>query len=131
MKNYSKQREAILNVLRSTNTHPTANWIYTQVREELPKISLGTVYRNLSALAEAGDILAIDVGDGFEHYDGDVSPHLHLSCRKCGGIEDLVLNEDVLSQKAKEKGFIPETSVYVVYGVCKNCNQNLLNLGGN
>ena len=131
MKNYSKQREAILNVLRSTNTHPTANWIYMRVREELPKISLGTVYRNLSALAAAGDILAIDVGDGFEHYDGDVSPHLHLSCRKCGGIEDFVLKDDLLSQKAKEKGFTPETSVYVVYGVCKNCNQNLLNLGGN
>ena len=127
VKNYSKQREAILEVLRSTNTHPTANWIYTQVREQLPKISLGTVYRNLSALASSGDILAIDVGDGFEHNDGDVSPHLHLSCRKCGGIEDLVLNEEVLSKKAGEHGFTPETSIYVVYGVCKNCNQKIIN----
>ena len=127
MKNYSRQREAILEVLRSTNTHPTANWIYTQVREQLPKISLGTVYRNLSALAAAGDILAIDVGDGFEHYDGDVSPHLHLSCRKCGKIEDMVLKEDVLSEKAAECGFTPETSIYVVYGVCKKCNQKIIN----
>jgi len=122
MKNYSKQREAILAVLRSTNTHPTANWIYTEVRKQLPNISLGTVYRNLSALSAAGDILALDVGDGFEHYDGDVSPHLHLSCRKCGHIHDLALSEDVLSQKAKECGFTPETCRYVVYGVCKNCN---------
>lgn len=127
MKNYSKQREAILQVLRSTNTHPTANWIYNQVREQLPNISLGTVYRNLSALSAAGEILAIDVGDGFEHYDGDVSPHLHLSCRKCGDIHDLVLKDDVLSDKAKEIGFIPETSIYVVYGVCKNCNQKIIN----
>ena len=127
MKNYSRQREAILEVLRSTNAHPTANWIYTQVREQLPKISLGTVYRNLSALAASGEILAIDVGDGFEHYDGDVSPHLHLSCRECGGIEDLVLKEDVLSKKAADRGFTPETSIYVVYGVCKNCNQKIIN----
>ena len=131
MKNFSRQREAILQVLRSTNTHPTANWIYNQVREQLPNISLGTVYRNLSALSASGEILAIDVGDGFEHYDGDVSPHLHLNCRNCGSIEDLPLMEDCLSQKAKEHGFTPETCCYVVYGVCKNCNQNLLNLGGN
>jgi len=127
MKNYSRQREAILQVLRSTNTHPTANWIYNQVREQLPNISLGTVYRNLSALSAAGEILAIDVGDGFEHYDGDVSPHLHLSCRKCGDIHDLVLKDDVLSDKAKERGFTPVTSIYVVYGVCKNCNQKIIN----
>ena len=125
MKNYSRQREAILQVLRSTNTHPTANWIYTQVREQLPKISLGTVYRNLSALAAAGDILAIDVGDGFEHYDGDISPHLHLSCKSCGSIEDLVLEEDLMSQKAAERGFTPKTAIYVVYGVCKNCKKTL------
>ena len=125
MKNYSRQRETILNVLRSTDTHPTANWIYTKVREEIPNISLGTVYRNLSALAAAGEILAIDVGDGFEHYDGDISPHLHMHCKECRSIYDVVLKEDVIAQKAKENGFIPETSIYVVYGICKNCNKTL------
>ena len=125
MKNYSRQREAVLQVLRSTNTHPTANWIYTRVREQIPNISLGTVYRNLSALAAAGEILAIDVGDGFEHYDADIAPHLHLSCRHCGSIEDLVLREDILSQRAEEHGFTPETSIYVVYGICKNCKNKL------
>ncbi len=121
MKHYSKQREIILQVLRSTNTHPTANWIYEKVRESLPNISLGTVYRNLSDLAKSGEILAIDVGDGFEHYDGDNSPHLHLTCRQCSGIEDLILGEDIFAKKAQELGFTPETSVYVVYGICKKC----------
>ena len=123
MRNYSRQREAILQVLRSTDTHPTADWIYKKVREEIPNISLGTVYRNLSSLAATGEILAIDVGDGFEHYDGDISPHLHLNCRCCGDIEDLVLENDIFSQLAGNHGFAPETSIYVIYGICKKCKK--------
>ena len=88
MKNYSKQREAILNALRSTDTHPTAAQVYAMVKKELPNISLGTVYRNLDALTQSGDILGISVGDGNTHFDGDSSHHLHLHCNKCGKISD-------------------------------------------
>ena len=132
MKNYSRQREAILNALRSTNTHPTASWIYSKVREQLPNISLGTVYRNLSALSSAGEILSINVGDGYEHFDGDISPHIHLHCRHCNSITDALLENDPLSSAANQHGFTPENTVYVVYGICKNCNQNnkIIN-GGN
>ena len=122
MKHYSKQREAILEILRSTDTHPTANWIYTKVRESIPNISLGTVYRNLSALTESGDILSIDVGDGFEHFDGDISPHAHLHCRQCGSITDAKLKTDYILKIGKEYGFQTQTSIYVAYGICKNCN---------
>ena len=122
MKNYSRQREAILNVLRSTDTHPTAARVYEMVREHIPNISLGTVYRNLTALSEAGDILCIDVRDGQEHYDGDNSSHIHLRCKKCGAIEDLRLDSDPLLSKVAEKDFTPEVSVYVIYGICKKCN---------
>ncbi|MBR4973713.1 MAG: transcriptional repressor [Clostridia bacterium] len=121
MKNYSRQREAILDVLRSTDTHPTANWIYGKVRERLPNISLGTVYRNLSALTEAGEILCINVGDDFLHYDGDVSSHIHLHCKTCGDITDIRLESDPLKSKALEIGFTPENPVYVLTGICKNC----------
>ena len=124
MKNYSRQREAILNVLRSTDTHPTAARVYEMVREQIPNISLGTVYRNLTALSEAGDILCIDVRDGQEHYDGDNSSHIHLRCKKCGAIEDLRLDSDPLLSKVAEKDFTPEVSVYVIYGICKKCNLN-------
>ena len=130
MKNYSRQREAILNVLRSTNTHPTASWIYAKVREQLPNISLGTVYRNLSALSASGEILSINVGDGYEHFDGDISPHVHLHCKSCNTIIDAALNGDPLSAAAKAHSFTPENTVYVVYGICENCNQNIIN-GGN
>ncbi|MBE6728561.1 MAG: transcriptional repressor [Ruminococcaceae bacterium] len=121
MKNYSKQREAIMEVLRSTTTHPTAQWIYEEVRKQLPKISLGTVYRNLSALSAEGDILNISVGDGFEHFDGDNSPHLHLHCRCCGKIVDANLSKHTPRNIALKNGFTPETELYVITGVCKNC----------
>lgn len=121
MKNYSRQREAILEVLRSTDTHPTANWIYNKVRERIPNISLGTVYRNLSALAENGDILSINVGDGFEHFDGDISPHAHLHCRCCNSITDAKLACDAISEAAEKLGFTLDNTVYVAYGVCSRC----------
>ena len=127
MKNYSRQREAILDVLRSTDTHPTANWIYGKVRERLPNISLGTVYRNLSALTEAGEILCINVGDDFLHYDGDISAHLHLHCKNCGYIADIRIENDPLSKMGLETGFSPENAVYVLTGICQKCKIN----GGN
>lgn len=123
MKNRSRQREAITRVLRSLDTHPTARQVYDLVRQEIPNISLGTVYRNLADLSANGDILSIGVGDGFEHFDGDTSPHIHLRCRKCGCIEDAVLKEDFLLKTAKEHSFIPDAEVLVVYGTCANCNQ--------
>lgn len=126
MKNYSKQREAILNVLRSTNSHPTATFVYEKVREIIPNISLGTVYRNLDALSKSGDIANLSVGDGFEHYDADISHHAHLHCRCCGEILDACIKNDILSDIAIENGFVPESSMYVVNGICKKCSSEKL-----
>ncbi|MFQ8953095.1 MAG: transcriptional repressor [Oscillospiraceae bacterium] len=70
MKNFSRQREEIIRVLRSTDTS-TAAWVYSKVKEAIPNISLGTVYRNLAALSVSGEILSLSVGDGFEHFDGN------------------------------------------------------------
>ncbi len=123
MKNYSRQREAILNVLRSTDTHPTADWIYNEVRKSIPNISLGTVYRNLAALSEAGEILRLNVGEGREHFDGNISPHLHLTCKVCGSITDAFFNDDPFAGECKSNGFSPVSPVYVVYGVCKSCSE--------
>lgn len=123
MKNYSKQREAILEVLRCTDTHPTANWIYEKVRETIPNISLGTVYRNLAQLAESGEILSLRVADGFEHFDFVTVPHAHLHCKKCGAIIDAKLDIDPLSGLSNDLGFTPQNTIYVVYGICKNCKQ--------
>ncbi len=123
MKNYSRQREAILNVLRSTNTHPTADWIYGETRKIIPNISLGTVYRNLAELKKSGEILSIDVGDGKEHFDGDISPHLHLSCKECSSITDVPLAFDPFDSMIKDFSFNAKTPVYLVYGYCKSCQK--------
>ncbi len=129
MKHYSRQRQEILKVLRSTDTHPTADWIYAQTRKIIPNISLGTVYRNLSNLSADGEILCIDVGDGKEHFDGDISPHLHLACRQCGKITDAQLEKLPFGDLEGKYGFKPETTVYVVYGHCENCKKIVDNLG--
>ena len=118
---YSRQREALLKLLRSTDSHPTADWLYQRLKEEYPNISLGTVYRNLAALSEEGVILSLSVGDGYEHFDGNSAPHAHLHCKRCGKIYDAPLKQDILSGTAKENDFSSETTVYIVYGVCSKC----------
>ena len=123
MRNFSKQREAILTVLSQTDTHPTANWIYEKVRETLPNISLGTVYRNLAQLSQSGEILSLHVADGFEHFDFVTAPHAHLHCKKCGAIIDAKLDIEPLSKLSNDLGFTPQNTIYVVYGICKNCKQ--------
>ena len=76
----SFQREAIRQNLLSRYDHPTADMVYNSVREELPNISLGTVYRNLRFLVDQGDALSLKLGDGREHFDGHVEPHYHFIC---------------------------------------------------
>lgn len=127
MKNYSRQREAILTVLCSTDTHPTASQVYHKVKEIIPNISLGTVYRNLAQLKESGQIISVNVGDGFEHFDGNAKPHIHMHCKKCSAIIDVKLKEDVISDAAQKNGFVPENMVLVINGLCNACNQSDVN----
>lgn len=122
MRNYSKQREAILKVLRNSKSHPTALQVYDEVRKEIPNISLGTVYRNLAVLVEDGEILSVVVGDGNDHFDGDNSFHLHLHCKKCGSITDVPVDDKTLEVMSGKEGFCIEKAVCVVYGICRNCN---------
>ena len=120
---YSKQREAILTYLQSTKSHPTAETVYMTIREEFPKISLGTVYRNLNLLAECGEILRLDCGDGIDHFDATVAPHHHFICRACGQVLDLDMPSiDEINDTAAEKfdGQIEGHQIYF-YGKCKKC----------
>lgn len=85
----TKQRTKILEALQGTITHPTANWIYTQIVEEFPNISLGTVYRNLSILEEQGLVQKLSCGSTYDRYDANVTPHIHLACAVCGKVSDM------------------------------------------
>jgi Fur family peroxide stress response transcriptional regulator len=88
---YSRQREEILRVVQTTDTHPTADWVYEQVRKILPHVSLGTVYRNLNLLADEGLIQRVILDDGIVRFDGNTNDHHHFICTKTGKIYDVML----------------------------------------
>jgi Fur family peroxide stress response transcriptional regulator len=89
MKNKSKQRDAVLRVLRQTTSHPSAVWIYEQVKKDIPSVALGTVYRNLRLLKEAGEILEIQSPDRICLFDGNTVVHYHFRCDRCGHVIDV------------------------------------------
>ncbi len=85
----TEQRRVVLETLASLNSHPTAAELYEIVREKLPDISQGTVYRNLKRLKELGYVQELDYGPGASHFDARVEPHYHVRCLECGRVADL------------------------------------------
>lgn len=121
--NYSKQRETMLKILRETRTHPTANDIYVEMRRIDPKISLGTVYRNLALLTKNGEIMRIDTDQDSVHYDGFMAPHYHHVCNQCGRITDLDIPQFEPDEEIEKKYGCSVTGHAVVfYGICSKCN---------
>lgn len=122
---YSKQREALLTLLRSTRSHPSADLLYENLRKEFPNISLGTVYRNLAQLTENGDIIKIQTSSNKEHFDGFTNQHNHFVCKKCDRIFDV--NADsahaLTKQAANELGADIDGYSLVFYGTCSECSQ--------
>ncbi len=86
----TRQRMVILEELKKVRTHPTADELYSMVRTKLPRISLGTVYRNLDFLAETGEIVKLESTGSIRRFDGDTSPHQHIRCTVCGRVGDVV-----------------------------------------
>lgn len=123
---YSRQRAAILSFLQSRRDHPTAELVYSSVKEEFPNISLGTVYRNLNQLAEAGIIAKHSFGIlGIDHYDYNTSPHYHFVCSCCNAVIDLPMEHSDFSSIDSEAsknfdGLIQGHRLYFC-GICKKC----------
>ena len=86
----TRQRMVILEELKKVRTHPTADELYAMVRARLPRISLGTVYRNLDFLAETGEILKLEAAGSIRRFDGDIRPHQHIRCTNCGRVGDVM-----------------------------------------
>lgn len=115
------QKKFILDYLKSVNTHPSAEEIFLAVRERLPRISFGTVYRILKNLKEKGEILEIKLD--VSHFDGDILPHAHFVCQKCKGIWDLSFscqNCQKIKSKRLKVGKIKSWQI-LFYGLCKKC----------
>lgn len=119
---HSRKRSAILECIRSTKCHPTAEWVYQQLKPQIPDLSLGTVYRNIGVFKEEGVIQSIGVVNGLERFDHNIEPHTHFICTQCGQILDLenvTLPEWVL-QDAQTAGQVGSYQLQFT-GVCHSC----------
>ncbi|MCP4290443.1 MAG: transcriptional repressor [bacterium] len=117
------QRQIILEKLCGTQSHPTASELYDIVKIQLPRISLGTVYRNLEVLANNGQIAKLDLAGGEARFDGTVSPHCHIRCTDCGIVRDLpAMNprEPDLTI-GQTNGFLVSGFRMEYTGICANC----------
>ncbi len=115
------QRQLILEILKSTTSHPTADWIYEQARKEIPNISLGTVYRNLKILKEEG--LIIELTDGKQsRFDARIDNHYHFKCEKCGSIYDIEPKDIEIKHSLDVKGFSIDSVDVNITGICSKCN---------
>lgn len=124
---YSRKREAILQTLMSTTSHPSAEWIYLQLKGQYPDLSLGTVYRNLSQFKQQGSIVCVGTVDGVERFDGTVRPHSHFICNGCGQVLDLhelQIPDDLCQRASVQTGGIAESCWLTLYGRCFNCKKH-------
>ncbi len=120
---FSKQRKRILELLRSTNCHPTASWIYDQLKGEFPTLSLGTVYRNLRILQDQGEINHLDFGSTFDRFDGRVEPHYHFICERCGKVVDVMMPilKDLEFSSSSQVGGKVLRHRLELFGICQEC----------
>lgn len=120
---YSRQREALIQLLKSVTNHPSAEWLHEELKKEFPSIGIATVYRNLSLLSQSGEILKIEVGSGKEHYDGDTRNHYHFFCNMCHSIYDVEMEYEKGIDLSAEKLMDAEIDSHslVFYGTCREC----------
>lgn len=123
----TNQRDVILQELRAVKTHPTADELYTQVRSRLPRISLATVYRNLEWLNEQGLARKIEVGGRQKRFDGDISEHYHVRCKKCSRVADIEMDllENLEDRIFESSGFTVTGHRLEFTGLCSECSQRV------
>jgi len=120
----TRQRQVVLEELKKLDTHPTAADLYELARRRLPKISLGTVYRNLELLVEMGLVRKITTAGGEARFDTDVESHYHIRCIQCGRITDADgLEQEPLSTEIRELGGYEIVGYRLEFeGVCPTCS---------
>lgn len=117
----TKQKTAIIEYLRSVKTHPSAETVYLALKKKMPQLSLGTVYRNLDAYAKSGQSLLFEV-KGQQRFDGDVSPHSHFACEKCGVVQDLWFAlPHAKVKKHLSRGAKVKSIDVLIKGQCESC----------
>ncbi len=123
LRKHSYKRDALLNTIRGTSRHPSAVWIYEELRKEIPDLSLGTVYRNLSVFKQEGLVVSVGTVNGQERYDGNTSEHTHFICLDCGAVLDVGADIDPEIEDAVERENDLEVHYkqLTLYGLCSKC----------
>ncbi|MBX7172729.1 MAG: transcriptional repressor [Pyrinomonadaceae bacterium] len=121
----TKQREVVLQVIRDSEQHLTANEVFDQAKGLLPTISFATVYNSLRYLKDAGHIAEIQFGNGASRFDKMTSRHDHAICVKCGKLVDMELElpAELVKLAAEFSKFKPESLELTLRGLCPDCNQ--------
>ena len=122
-----RKRDAILNCVRQTCVHPSADWVFAQLKPEIPDLSLGTVYRNLALFKEQGLIASLGTVNGVERFDGNTAPHVHFICTGCGRVDDLhslPVPEELKHTAASSCGGNITGCQLTFTGICAECAQN-------
>lgn len=123
-KRQSKKRDAILECVRGTTCHPSAEWVYAQLKPQIPDLSLATVYRNLALFLREGSISSLGVVQGLERFDGNTCPHVHFICSHCGAVLDLPdmdVPTELETKVAAQTGGHVTTAVLSFHGQCEAC----------
>lgn len=121
------QRQVLLQELGKKRWHPTADELYDVVRERMPRISLGTVYRNLEIMADQGLIRQLDTGGHQKRFDGTAERHYHVRCIGCGRLDDIEMNtdRDLRSLVSQSGDYVLSGYLLEFMGLCPNCqNRN-------
>ena len=119
-----RKRDAILQCVRSTDAHPSADWVFEHVKEQMPDISLATVYRNLALFKDQGLITSLGTVKGVERFDGNTEPHVHFICTQCGDVQDLPeisVPEELNSAVAQSSGGRVDNCQLSFTGICGDC----------
>ena len=126
----TKQKRVVLEELSKVKNHPTAYDVYEMVKSRLPRISLGTVYRNLEQLSSGGQIRRLEMGQSQRRFDAVVDDHLHIRCISCGKVDDVPLNPAMNTITIKD--IVSSQSGYDVLGcemdfqgICPKCKKKM------
>jgi Fe2+ or Zn2+ uptake regulation protein len=122
----TEQRRIIFDELKKTYEHPSASDVYEKVKQRLPHISLGTVYRNLEILSSRGDIKKLDMASGQRRFDAGVHEHHHIRCIACGRVVDMPSDAQtsfstIVSNVKKASGYEEVACKVDFYGTCPDC----------
>lgn len=117
------QRQIILEELLKVTSHPTANEVYDMVRKRLPRIGLGTVYRNLELMSETGMIIKLEVGGTQKRFDATIEPHYHVRCLECGKVDDIdiAVQHDIHETAARACNYQILGHHIEFTGLCPDC----------